>query len=163
MRTGVVVRARGPLALFTAWAVHDLEELIAFPATTQRLAEDLGADWVRITGRQSAAAIGLMGTIVGAACVRGAVTSGRSRTYRRVVAGLDLHVWTHVLAPLLLRRYTAGALTAVPIMLPGALAAKRELASAGYPLTGTDRATGLAMMALAALACHGAARALVRA
>ncbi|RAG61341.1 HXXEE domain-containing protein, partial [Burkholderia multivorans] len=52
------------MTLFAAWAIHDLEELIAFPVTTSRLAEETGADWLRISARQSAVAIGLMGAVV---------------------------------------------------------------------------------------------------
>lgn len=150
------------MTLFAAWAIHDLEELIAFPATASRLADETGADWLRISGRQSAVAIGLMGALVGTACVRGAVTNGRSRFYRRTLAGLDLHVWSHVLASVVLRGYTAGAITAVPVMLPGARIAERELAASGHTLSRADRAAGTPMMVIAALACHGVARAVVR-
>ena len=150
------------MTLFGAWALHDLEELLAFPATTHRLADETGADWLRTSGRQSAVAIGLMGVVVGAACVRGAVTNGRSGFYRRTLAGLDLHVWSHVAASVVLRRYTAGVLTAVPVMVPGASVAKRELVASGHALMRADRAVGAPMMAIAALACHCAARASMR-
>ncbi|MCT1765756.1 HXXEE domain-containing protein [Brevibacterium casei] len=150
------------MTLFAAWAIHDLEELIAFPVTTSRLAEETGADWLRISARQSAVAIGLMGAVVATACVRGAVTNGRSRFYRRTLAGLDLHVWSHVAASVVLRRYTAGVLTAVPFMLPGARFAERELAATGHALSHADRAVGAPMMVVAALACHGVARAWVQ-
>lgn len=159
---GAAVRARGPVTLFGAWALHDLEEIVAFPATTHRLAEETGADWLRTSGRQSAVAIGLMGVVVGVACVRGAVTNGRSHFYRRTLAGLDLHVWSHVAASVVLRRYTAGVLTTVPVMLPGASVAERELAASGHALTRADRAVGAPMMVIAALACHSLARVLIR-
>ncbi|GAA1566462.1 hypothetical protein [Leucobacter aridicollis] len=91
---------RGPLALFATWALHDVEEALAFPATCD----------------------------------------------------------THIAASLAQRRYTAGAATAVPIMLPGAVAARRELKGAGEPLRSPDYARGTAILLPAALLSQALAR-----
>ena len=104
--------------------------------------------------RQSWAAVGLMGVLVGIGCIRGAQTAGSSRLYRAVVAGLGAHVGTHLGATVLARRYTAGVVTAVPVMLPGAIVAGRELTRGGIPLRARDRALGAVVLVPAALVCH---------
>lgn len=152
------MRTRGPALLFAAWALHDVEEALAFPATADRLAMRLNTPQLRLTPAQSWTAVGLMGVLVGSACAFGARTDGRSAFYRAVVAGLEAHVATHLAASAVQRGYTAGVATAVPVMLPGALAARRELARAGHRLTPRDTARGAAILLPAALACHGAAR-----
>ncbi len=152
----------GPSALFLAWSLHDVEEAVAFPASSRRLADATGIDALRMDHVQGVVAIGLMGVIVGAACVRGARSEGRSRLYRAAVAGLEAHVWTHVMQSVAMRGYTAGVATAVPVMLPGAVRARRELERAGGPLSRADRAGGAAFMWAAAMACQGAARVIVR-
>lgn len=37
----------GPAALFTAWALHDVEEGYAFPATCDRIADLTGVEYAR--------------------------------------------------------------------------------------------------------------------
>lgn len=149
---------RGPLLLFAAWALHDIEEAIAFPATCDALAERSGVEALRMDARQSWAAVGLMALLVGFACLRGSRSGGDSRLYRAVTAGLGAHVGTHLLASVLQRRYTAGVATALPVMLPGALAACRELALDGRPLQGRDWVAGAAILVPAALLCHALVR-----
>lgn len=112
--------------------------------------------------RQSWAAVGLMGVLVGSACVRGTQTAGRSPVYRAMVAGLGAHVGTHLGATLLARRYTAGVVTAVSVMLPGAIAAGRELTRDGMPLRTKDRALGVVVLLPAALVCHVVVRVATR-
>lgn len=114
-----------------------------------------------MNGRQSWAAVGLMGLLVGFACVRGARTGGRSRLYRAVIAGLEAHTFTHVAASLLTRRYTAGVITALPIMLPGARTARKQLAVDGVPLNRSDETLGVILLP-AAFACHIAVRMTMR-
>src|SRR5699024_6636826 len=94
------------------------------------------------------------GLLVGFACARGASTAGGSRLYRAVTAGLEVHGFTHLGATAFARRYTAGAISAVPVMLPGAVAARRQLALNGKSLNGKDYARGAAVLVPAALACH---------
>lgn len=153
---------RGPGVLFAAWLIHDAEEAVAFPGTAAHLAEVTGIDALRMNTAQSVTAIGLMGGIVGLSCWRGARTGGRSRSYRAVLSGLEAHVGTHVLSSIVLWRYTAGVVTAIPIMWPGAVIARRELARRAIPLQGLETWTGPLSLALAALACQSAARVLVR-
>ncbi|WP_179129672.1 HXXEE domain-containing protein [Corynebacterium pacaense] len=128
--------------LFIAWAIHDVEEALAFPATCDDLANRTGIEHLRIDAHQSWTAVGIMGAIVATACWRGYRTGGRSRMYRAVLAGLEGHVYTHLAASAGLRRYTAGVATAVPIMLPAVVAARRELQLAGPPLETLDFVRG---------------------
>ncbi|MGM1028961.1 MAG: HXXEE domain-containing protein [Actinomycetota bacterium] len=155
-------RLRGPLWLFLAWAVHDIEEAATFPATCDSLADRTRVEALRMDSRQSWAAVGLMGVLIASACIRGAQTAGSSRLYRAVVAGLSAHVGTHLGATALARRYTAGAVTAVTVMLPGAIAASRELRRAGLPLRAQDRGLGAAVLLPAAFACHLVVRVALR-
>lgn len=152
----------GPGWLFVAWLVHDVEEAAAFPASCDYLADRIGVQALRMDSRQSWAAVALMGTLVGFACVRGAQTTGSSRLYRAVVAGLGTHVGTHLGATALARRYTAGVVTAVPVMLPGAIAAGRELTRRGMPLRTKDRALGALVLLPAAFICHVIVRVTMR-
>lgn len=154
----MTTRMRGPLALFAAWAVHDVEEAITFPETCDYLADRTGIETLRMDNRQSWAAVGVMAGVIGFACHRGARTRGRSRLYRAVLAGLESHVGTHLLASVALRRYTAGVATAVPVMLPGALYAKRELALEGMAIQTSDRLLGMVILIPAAYACHAIVR-----
>lgn len=156
-----VGRLRGPGWLFIAWVLHDIEEAAAFPETCDYLADRTGIDAFRMNTRQSWAAVGLMGLLVGFACVRGARTGGRSRLYRAVVAGLETHTFTHIAASLLTRRYTAGVITAVPVMLPAARAARKQLAVDGDPLSRNDETLGIILLP-AAGACHIIVRMVMR-
>ena len=149
---------RGPGVLFASWVLHDIEEALAFPSTTEHLAELTGIDALRMNTKQSAAAIGLVGAVLACAGVRGAKTHGASPLYRYAVAGLEGHVFTHLMASVLLRRYTAGAITAVPVMWPGAAFARRELAAAGRPLDSAEWRYGGMVMAAVALSAHCAVR-----
>ncbi|WP_210605201.1 HXXEE domain-containing protein [Brevibacterium oceani] len=145
---------RGPLVLFASWALHDAEEALTFPATADHLADLTGIDALRMTTKQSLSAIGLVGAALAVAGVRGARTRGASRFYRASVAGLEAHVFTHLLSAVAARRYTSGVLTALPIMWPGAAFARRELAELGRPLTASDWRLGPPTMGAIALAAH---------
>src|SRR5699024_6605640 len=85
-------------------------------------------------------------------------TRGTSPLYRYAVAGLEGHVFTHLVASVLLRRYTAGVITAVPVMWPGAAFARRELAAVGRPLDNAEWRRGGMVMAAVALSAHCAVR-----
>ncbi len=154
--------ARGPAHLFIAWAVHDVEEAVAFPSTCDALADRTGVEALRMDQRQSWLAVGLMGVLVALACRRGTISNGHSRFYRAMVAGLQAHVGTHLLASVLQHRYTAGVATALPVMLPGAESARRELRDLGEPLRAKDYAAGAALLLPAALGCQALARMLIR-
>ncbi|MBO1805673.1 HXXEE domain-containing protein [Leucobacter ruminantium] len=153
---------RGPAHLFLAWAVHDVEEAIAFPGTCGSLADTTGIEALRLDQRQSWLAVGLMGVLAAFACRRGRTSEVRSRLYRATVAGLHAHVATHLLASLLQRSYTAGVATALPVMLPGAESARREIRDSGRPLRTRDYLAGAALLIPAALACQVLARVLIR-
>ena len=47
--------------LFAAWALHDAEEALTFPATADYIADLTGIDAVRMSTKQSVAAIGVVG------------------------------------------------------------------------------------------------------
>ncbi|WOP19090.1 HXXEE domain-containing protein [Raineyella sp. LH-20] len=144
--------------LFAAWALHDVEEALAFPATCDVLAEDTGIEEFRIDQRESWVAVGLAGAVLLLACQRGVVTQGRSAFYRAVVAGLEAHVVTHLAASVIRRGYTAGVATAVPVMLPGAVFARQELRRTGMSLTTRDYLNGAAILIPVALLCQVIAR-----
>lgn len=152
---------KGPGFLLVAWMIHDVEEAVAFPEFAARLADRTGYEGTRMAERQSWTAIGLMGVLVGAACARGATSHGESKLYRAVAAGLEAHVATHIGASIVQRGYTPGVVTALPVMLPGALAARRELSQQGLGLTSADTARGVALLLPAAAACHVLARRLL--
>ncbi|GEM_PF-1998938 len=152
---------RGPAQLFLAWAVHDVEEALTFPRECDSLAEATGIESLRLDARQSWLAVGLMAVLIGFTSYRGRKTAGRSRWYRATVAGLHAHVGTHLAASVLRRRYTAGVVTALTVMLPAAESARRELRRKGEPLRAADYAAGAALLLPAALTCHMLARLLV--
>lgn len=149
---------KGPAALFAAWIIHDIEEAFAFPASCDRLVDRTALEQLRITPQQSWIAVGLMGTLVAVACGRGVHCTGKSAMYRAVVAGLEAHVVTHLGASVAQRGYTAGVVTALPIMLPGALMARRELQRDGRGLSFRDTVNGVALLLPAALVCQVVAR-----
>lgn len=149
---------KGPIALFAAWFIHDIEEAFAFPATCDRLVDRTGVEQLRITFHQSWIAVALMGALVAVACGRGVHTGGRSKMYRAVAAGLEAHVASHLIASIAQRGYTAGVASALPVMLPGALVARRELYRDGVSLQFRDTVNGVALFLPAALVCHVVAR-----
>lgn len=153
---------RGPGTLFAAWVLHDIEEALTFPSSCDKLAEATGIESFRMTHAQSWAAVGMAGTVIATACIRGARTRGRSSLYRAVVAGLESHVATHVGMSLLAGGYSAGVVTAVTVMLPGARYARSELARQGVALTRRDTAMGLAILGPVALSAHIASRRFLR-
>lgn len=142
------------VALFAAWLVHDVEEVFTFPATSRLLAARLGTDRVVVSPAQSVLAIALMGVLVGAACVRGAHTQGKSRLYRAVLAGLEAHVVTHVATSISFKSYTAGLITAPLVMLPGARVARAQLRRGGSPLLPSDTVRGGALLFAVAIGSH---------
>ena len=149
---------KGPTALLVAWVIHDLEEALAFPDSCDRLADLTGIEGLRMTPRQSWTAVGLMGILVTSACLRGVRTRGDSAIYRAVAAGLEAHVATHLGVSAVRRGYTAGVVTALPIMLPGALTARRELGRDGLRLTFRDAVHGAALLLPVALASQSVVR-----
>lgn len=156
------MKLRGPAVLFTAWALHDVEEALAFPSTCDELADRTGFERLRLDSRQSWAAVGIMGALIATACWRGHRSNGRSPLYRAALAGLEAHVYTHIAASVIQRRYTAGVVTAVPVMLPGAIVARRELRRAKLPLRTSDFVRGASLLLPCALVSQALARLLPR-
>jgi hypothetical protein len=152
---------RAALLLFTAWLVHDTEEVFAFPATSQILAQRFNTTKLAVSPAQSAAAITLMGLLVATACHRGIRTDGASKLFRAVTAGLEAHVVTHILASVLQRRYTAGVVTAPLVMLPGARVVRAALRRQGKALRPGDTVRGAVLLVGAALVSHLIARVLL--
>ncbi len=129
-----------------------------FPGTCDQLADRTGIESLRIDTRQSWAAVGLMGVLIAFLCSRGSRTEGESRLYRAAIAGLEAHVGTHLAGSVVQRGYTAGVVTAVPVMLPGTVMARRELRRRGTPLTRRDYVNGFALLVPAAIVCQAIAR-----
>jgi hypothetical protein len=149
------------LSLFTAWMIHDIEEVFTFPATSLLLARRLGTTRLVVTTAQSAGAIALMGVLVATACHRGIRTNGDSRLFRAVSAGLEAHVAAHILSSMSQKRYTAGLVTAPLVMLPGARVVRAALRRQGRPLTTSDTLRGAALLLSAALLSHVVVRVVV--
>lgn len=152
------MKPHGPALLFAAWAVHDVEEALAFPSTCDALSKRTGFKSLRITARQSWIAVGIMGVVVGSACWRGHTTGGRSQIYRAVVAGLEGHVYTHLALSTSQRRYTAGVATALPIMLPAAVYARKELRQTRRPVQTRDYIRGALLLIPGTIISHIIAR-----
>lgn len=152
----------GPAALLASWALHDVEEAIMFPAACDELADRTGIEQLRLTPARSWAAVGAMGVLISAACADGARRGGKSRLYRATVAGLHAHVGTHLLASVAQRAYTPGVLTALPVMLPGTLLARRRLSVTGTRLRADDYVRGAAILLPAAVVSHALARSMLR-
>ncbi|MGO1592321.1 MAG: HXXEE domain-containing protein [Ancrocorticia sp.] len=152
------MRSKGPATLLIAWIVHDVEEAITFPATCEKLAQRTGIGALRMDHRQSWLAVGLMGVLVSFGCRSGRKAAGGSALYRAVVAGLEGHVATHLLASAAQRGYTAGAVSAVLVMWPGAFLARRELDRQGFALNSGDYARGAALLVPSAALSHVLAR-----
>ena len=71
--------------------------------------------------------IGLMGVLMAAASADGYRTRGRSPVYQTALYGYGMHTFSHLATTLLARRYTPGAATALPVVLPFWIFAKRTL------------------------------------
>jgi type IV secretory pathway VirB2 component (pilin) len=156
-------------ALFLAWTIHDLEEAVTMSATSERIATQLEqtqwppavalATQVRTTVKEAALAILLMGTLVAGAAAHGAATDGRSKFFQYVLAGLHGHVYTHIAASLRLRGYSAGVVTAIAVMLPYSLHARRVLRTKGSLIEGPyPYVLGGVLLLPATFACHTLAR-----
>ncbi|WP_146031868.1 HXXEE domain-containing protein [Arthrobacter sp. AFG7.2] len=158
--------------LFVAWTIHDLEEAVTMPATSKLLATQLEktqwapavalAGHVRTTAKESALAILLMGTLVAGAAAHGAATGGRSPFFQYVLAGLHGHVYTHIATSLRLRGYSTGLVTAMAVMLPYSLYARRVLRANGSLIEGPyPYVLGGVLLLPSTFACHILARRLI--
>lgn len=168
MRT-ISAPTRAAAGMFLAWAVHDLEELLTFPAASEQLAGKLAqAPWaparalarhVRMDRKESALAVALVGSLVATASARGITTEGRSRFFQSTLAVLGGHVLTHAAGSIILRGYSSGVVTAVLVVAPFSMWARRKLRAAGVLIEGTrPYAVGTALALPTAVASHALAR-----
>jgi hypothetical protein len=95
------------------------------------------------------------------ACHRVIRTTGDSKLFRAVSAGLEAQVATQILASVSQRRYPAGLVTAPLVMLPGAHVVRAALRRQGRPLRSGDTARGAVLLVGAAVTSHLIARVLV--
>ena len=157
--------------LLGAWALHDLEEGVAFPAWTAARADALersgmprAARVLRRTPAEGWLAIGLMAVPFAVAAARGARSGGADAVYRGVLDAYGAHAISHVGASAVTRSYTPGVITAVPLVAGFWTLARAELRRAEVPAP-TRLVALAAALAIAAWtpACHAIARRLLRA
>ena len=133
-------------ALFAAWAVHDMEELLTMPGCSRQLLAHLPEaraipEQLRREGlshRHVRVAISLMGVMMALAATEGVRTDARSPLFQTVLACFGWHGVGHLAASALTGRYTSGVLTSPVIVLPYWLWARRELTAAGVELRRID-------------------------
>ena len=122
--------------LFFSWLAHDLEELATMPGWTHPVFDTIPflPEDIRRHGcsrRHVRLGIGLMGVLMAAASIEGYRTRGRSSFYQAVLYGYGMHTFSHLAAAALARRYTPGVVTALPVVLPFWIFAKRTLRAHG--------------------------------
>ena len=122
--------------LFFSWLAHDLEELATMPGWTHPALEKIPflPDDIRRNGcsrEHVYLGIGLMGGLMAAASIDGYRTRGHSFLYQAVLYGYGMHTFSHLATAALARRYTPGSATALPIVLPFWIFAKRTLRAHG--------------------------------
>ena len=122
--------------LFFSWLVHDLEELATMPGWTHPafdaipfLPEDIRRHGC--SREHVYLGIGLMGVLMAAASMDGYRTRGRSPFYQAALYGYGMHTFSHLATAALARRYTPGVATALPVVLPFWILAKRALRAHG--------------------------------
>jgi len=82
--------------------------------------------------------IGLMGVLMAVASIDGYRTRGRSPVYQATLYGYGMHTFSHLGSAALARRYTPGVATALPVVLPFWIFAKRTLRAHGVEVRPTD-------------------------
>ncbi|TFH52094.1 HXXEE domain-containing protein [Actinomyces viscosus] len=122
--------------LFFSRLAHDLEELATMPGWTHPVLDRLPLlpNDVRCEGlsrEQVTLAIGLIGVLMAAASIDGYRTRGRSPFYQAALYGYGMHAFSHLATAALARRYTPGVATALPVVLPFWIVAKRILRAHG--------------------------------
>ncbi|OLL13803.1 HXXEE domain-containing protein [Actinomyces oris] len=122
--------------LFFSWLAHDLEEVATMPGWTHPvfdkipfLPEDIrrhgcSREYVYL-------GVSVMGVLMAIASIDGYRTRGRSFLYQAVLYGYGMHTFSHLATAALARRYTPGSATALPVVLPFWIFAKRTLRAHG--------------------------------
>ena len=118
--------------LFFSWLAHDLEELATTPGWTHPAFDKLPflPKDIRRHGcsrEHVYLGIGLMGVLMAAAPADGYRTRGRSPVYQAALYGYGMHTFSHLGTAVLARGYTPGVATALPVVLPFWIFAKRTL------------------------------------
>lgn len=72
-----------------------------------------------------------MGVLMAAASIDGYRTRGRSPVYQAALYGYGMHTFSHLGTAVLARGYTPGVATALPVVLPFWILAKRTLRAHG--------------------------------
>jgi uncharacterized protein with HXXEE motif len=164
-----------PHGLLLAWAVHDLEEVLAFGPWKRSAVPRLRARFPRVPGlvwrqlesestQDYALAVATVGVLMATASVAGQASGGRSRYFQLMLAGFGLHTISHVASAVAARGYTPGVVTAPLVAAPFAAWARRQLKAAGVweKLSARDIVPGTALALAVFAGSHALARALNR-
>jgi len=164
-----------PYGLLLAWAIHDLEEVLAFepwkrtalPRLRGRFPHAPGLVWrqlERTTAQDFALAVALAGVLMATASAAGQASGGRSRYFQLMLTGLGLHTVGHVASAVVTRGYTPGVVTAPLVAAPFAVWARRQLKVAGIweKLSARDIGPGTALALAVFVGSHALARAFNR-
>ena len=161
--------------LLLAWAVHDLEEVLAFERWTRTAVPRLRERFPRVPtlvwrrlesadAQEFALAVALVGVFMAVASAAGQASGGRSRYFQLMLAGFGLHAVGHVAASAGARGYTPGVVTAPLVAAPFAAWAMWRLKAAGIweKLSGRDVVPGTALALAVFVGSRAVARALNR-
>lgn len=157
--------------LLAAWALNDIEELVAgpgwarrslprlrerFPAVPERAWRQMEA----VDEREFPLAVAVVGTFVAAASAAGHVSGGRSAFYQAALNGFGLHGLVHMAQAAAVRGYTPGVATSPLVVVPFTLWARARLRRAGVlrPTRPRDVVVGLATAGAVTAAAHATAR-----
>lgn len=127
------------LGLFVSWLMHDLEEYATMPGRPHPFVGALPflPDDVRRDGlsrEQVYVALSMTGVLMAAASIDGYRTRGRSGFYQSMLFGYGMHAFIHLGSAALARGYTSGSATALPVVLPFWLFARKALQADGVRL-----------------------------
>lgn len=164
-----------PYGLLLAWALHDLEEVLAFGPWKRSAVPRLRARFPRVPGlvwrqlesestQDYALAVATVGVLMATASAAGQASGGRSRYFQLMLAGFGLHTISHVASAVAARGYTPGVVTAPLVAAPFAAWARRQLKAAGVweKLSARDIVPGTALALAVFAGSHALARALNR-
>lgn len=159
--------------LLLAWAVHDLEEVLAFepwtrtalPRLRERFPRVPDLVWQRLESTDAqdfALAVAIVGVFMATASAAGQASGGRSKYFQLMLAGFGLHTFSHVATAVGARGYTPGAVTAPLVAAPFAVWATRRLKAAGIweKFSTSDIVPGTALALAVFVGSHAVARAL---
>ena len=159
--------------LLLAWAVHDLEEVLAFepwkrtalPCLRERFPRVPGLVWQRLEStdaQQFTLAVAIVGLFMATASAAGQASSGRSRYFQLMLAGFGLHTFSHVATAVGAHSYTPGVVTAPLVAAPFAVWATSRLKAAGAweKFSTRDIVPGTALALAVFVGSHALARTL---